>query len=120
MNIGSRRLRGGFRQILFHRAAPLSAIFKQRGAVAAQNKVEAVGQTIQRYGGVHVQLGDQRAHGVVILNSPDDRALLNQRVAFKIHLGDQALGPGVARERKNGYAPDASRWPGCARGRGQV
>ncbi len=77
---------------------PLSAIFKQRGAVAAQNKVEAVGQTIQRYGGVQVQLGDQRAHGVVILNSPDDRALLNQRVAFKIHLGDQALGPGVARE----------------------
>ncbi len=75
---------------------PLSAIFKQRGAVAAQNKVEAVGQTIQRYGGVHVQLGDQRAHGVVIINSPDDRALLNQRVAFKIHLGDQALGPGVA------------------------
>ncbi len=62
---------------------PLSAIFKQRGAVAAQNKVEAVGQTIQRYGGVHVQLGDQRAHGVVIINSPDDRALLNQRVAIQ-------------------------------------
>ncbi len=104
MNIGSRRLRGGFKADTLSSGGPLSAIFKQRGAVAAQNKVEAVGQTIQRYGGVHVQLGDQRAHGVVILNSPDDRALLNQRVAFKIHLGDQALGPGVAPREKNGYS----------------
>ena len=64
--------------------------------MAAQNKVEAVGQTIQRHGSVHIQLGDQRAHGVVIINGSDDRALFNQRIAFELHLGDQALRPGVA------------------------
>ena len=49
---------------------------------------------------MHVQLGDQRAHGVVIINGSDDRTLFDQRIAFEIHLSDQALRPGFTRERE--------------------
>jgi hypothetical protein len=80
--------------------------------MAAQNKVKAVGQTIQRRR--HVQLGDQRATASSLLmvltighclisGSPSKYIWVIRRCAQ------------ASPESENEYAPDASRWPGCAR-----
>ena len=62
------------------------AVFKQRGAVAAQHEIKTVSQRVQRYGGMGIQLGDQRPDGIVVIDGFDDRTLFDQRIAFKIHL----------------------------------
>ena len=68
--------------------------------MAAQHQIEAVGQAVQRHGGVHIQLGNQRAHRIVAAYRLQDGATNEQRIAFEIHLRDQPLRERLAGERE--------------------
>lgn len=45
--------------------------------MAAQHKIKAIGEAIQRYGGMGVEFGNQRANRLVVINGFDDRTLFN-------------------------------------------
>src|SRR5690554_3400601 len=67
-------------------------VFKVGLQFTAYHQVETIGQAVHRVTAGHIQTTDHGLDGVAILDGIDDGALRNQRVAFEVHLGDQAGG----------------------------
>src|SRR5580658_438390 len=72
-------------------SAPLELVLEESLTPAAQHDVKAIGQTLQGDSHIEVQLRDQLFRGGFVRDSGDDGIVRNERVPFKIHLGDQAL-----------------------------
>jgi len=60
-------------------------------ASPAQHDIESIGERIERHRGIEVERRDKAIDRIRIRNRIDDRARLDQRIAFKIHLRNQAL-----------------------------
>src|SRR5262249_26719813 len=94
VDIGTGRLRGGLLQVverLYHRLVSLQFVLKQRGASAAQNDIEAIGQCVERYAGVEVERCNKPARRLRVRDRPEHGVVRQQWVAFEIHLSDEAL-----------------------------
>src|SRR5262245_5079839 len=74
VDIGTGRLRGGLLQVverLYHRLVSLQFVLKQRGAPAAQNDIEAMGQRVEWYAGVEIERCNKPARRLPVRDRPE-------------------------------------------------
>ena len=98
---------GGLRRGLFqrgdarkHALVPLQLVLEQGGAPSPQHDVKSISQAIKRHGRVQIQGSDEPLHRIRVGDRPGNDVMGQQRIAFEIHLRDQALRKAGAEDRE--------------------